>query len=279
MDTISEQRCFDGIQGRYSHASSATGTTMHFGVYQPPQAAHGPVPALYYLAGLTCNDETFMLKAGAQRLAAELGLMLVTCDTSPRGLNQPGDSSEWDFGVGAGFYLNATQAPWAAHYRMGHYVNDELPALIETHFPALRDRRGIFGHSMGGHGALVTALRDPDRWHSVSAFAPVSNPCRAPWGEKAFTNYLGSDRSTWAQWDASELMAARAHPAEFLVDQGEADKFLERELQPQALAAAARRSGQKLNLRLHPGYDHSYWFIQTFIADHLAHHARALLAN
>ncbi|NGY04603.1 S-formylglutathione hydrolase [Solimonas terrae] len=278
MDTLSEQRCFDGLQGRYTHTSTATGTTMNFGVYQPPQAARAPVAALYYLAGLSCNDETFMIKAGAQRLAAELGLMLVTCDTSPRGLSLPGDSDHWDFGVGAGFYLDATRAPWSAHYRMGRYINDELPALIEAHFPVRRDRRGICGHSMGGHGALVTALRDPQRWHSVSAFAPVCNPGNAPWGQKAFGNYLGEDRSAWARWDAAELMAAQAHPAEFLVDQGAADKFLERELQPQALQAAATRSGQKLRLRMHAGYDHSYWFIQSFIADHLAHHASTLLA-
>lgn len=276
METISEQRCFDGLQGRYSHASASTGTTMQFSVYQPPQAARGPVPALYYLAGLTCSDETFMIKAGAQRLAAELGLMLVTCDTSPRGLNLPGDADSWDFGVGAGFYLDATQAPWAAHYRMGAYINDELPALIEAQFPAITNRRGIFGHSMGGHGALVTALRNPARWQSVSAFAPISNPSSVPWGEKAFTNYLGNDRSTWTQWDAASLMARRAHPAEILVDQGEADAFLERELHPQALTDAAKISNQKLRLRMHAGYDHSYWFIQSFVADHLAHHAAQL---
>ncbi|NKF22397.1 S-formylglutathione hydrolase [Solimonas marina] len=277
METLSEQRCFDGLQGRYKHPSKQTGTTMQFSVYQPPQAKSRKVPVLYYLAGLTCSDETFMIKAGAQRLAAELGLMLVTCDTSPRNLNLPGDADSWDFGVGAGFYLNATQPPWAAHYRMGAYVDEELPALIEAEFPAAEDRRGIFGHSMGGHGALVTALRNPTRWHSVSAFAPISNPSAVPWGEKAFTNYLGADRSLWAEWDAAELMAKHPHPTTILVDQGEADAFLERELHPQALESAAMKSGQSLTLRRHIGYDHSYWFIQSFVADHLRHHA-ALLA-
>jgi S-formylglutathione hydrolase len=276
METISEHRCFDGLQGRYTHASERTGTTMHFSVYQPPQARHGAVPALYFLAGLTCTDETFMIKAGAQRRAAELGLILVSCDTSPRGIELPGDREHWDFGVGAGFYVDARQAPWAAHYRMGSYINIELPELIETHFPARSDARGIFGHSMGGHGALVTALRNPGRWHSVSAFAPISNPVAVPWGQKAFTNYLGDDRSRWNDWDASVLMRERPYPREILVDQGEADTFLLRELQPEALERAAIASGQMLRLRRHAGYDHSYWFIQSFIADHLAFHATQL---
>jgi S-formylglutathione hydrolase len=235
------------------------------------------VPALYYLAGLTCNEETFMIKAGAQRRAAELGLMLVACDTSPRGLNLPGDAESWDFGVAAGFYLDATQAPWAGYYRMGSYVNEELPALVEAHFPARRDRRGIFGHSMGGHGALVTALRHPQRWHSVSAFAPICNPAAVPWGEKAFGHYLGADRASWEQWDASLLMRRGAYPGEILVDQGEADNFLDKQLHPQALEAAAAASGQRLRLRRHAAYDHSYWFIQSFVADHIEHHAKILL--
>lgn len=275
--TRSEQACFGGRMGYYSHESVQTRTTMNFTVYQPPQAEKGPLPALYYLAGLTCNEETFMIKAGAQRLAAEHGLILVACDTSPRGLDLPGDSDSWDFGVAAGFYLDALQEPWAGHYCMGGYVNLELPALIEAHFPVLKDRRGIFGHSMGGHGALVTALRHPDRWASVSAFAPISNPCAVPWGEKAFGNYLGSDRSRWEDWDASLLMRTKAHPGEILVDQGMDDQFLERELKPEALEAAAAVSGQRLTLRRQSGYDHSYWFIQTFVADHIAHHAKALL--
>jgi len=279
LETRSEQACFGGVQGFYTHASRETGTPMNFSVYQPPQVVHGPVPALYYLAGLTCTEETFMIKAGAQRLAAQLGLMLVTCDTSPRGLGYAGEDESWDFGTGAGFYLDATAEPWSTGYRMGSYVNLELPALIEEHFPARTDRRGIFGHSMGGHGALVTALRHPDRWHSVSAFAPISHPCAVPWGEKAFSNYLGADRERWEDWDASELMRTRAYPGTILVDQGEADPFLERELHPQALADAAAASGQTLTLRRHAGYDHSYWFIQTFVADHLAHHAEGLLTG
>lgn len=275
-DTRSEHGCFGGTQGFYTHASESTGTAMNFAVYQPPQAKAGPVPALYYLAGLTCTEETFMIKAGAQRLAAEMGLMLVACDTSPRGLNLPGEDESWDFGSGAGFYLDATQPIWDTHYCMGQYVSEELPALIEAHFPARKDRRGIFGHSMGGHGALITALRHPDRWHSLSAFAPISNPMNCPWGLKAFVNYLGHCKDTWKQWDASELMRKQAFPGEILVDQGLADPFLERELHPEALEAAAANSGQQLTLRRHEGYDHGYYFIQSFIEDHLRHHARFL---
>ena len=272
----SEHACYGGIMGFYSHASTTINAKMNFSVYKPPQAKHGPVPALYFLAGLTCTEETFMIKAGAQRLAAEHGLMLVTCDTSPRGLNLPGDTDDWDFGVGAGFYLDATQAPWSAHYRMGSYVNAELPAFIERHFPARIDKRGICGHSMGGHGALITALRNPDRWHSVSAFAPISNPTAVPWGKKAFGNYLGADQAQWQAWDASILMSRQIHPATLLIDQGESDQFLHDQLRPETLEQAARVSGQSLQLRRHVGYDHSYWFIQTFIGDHLRHHADAL---
>ncbi|MCH9828160.1 MAG: S-formylglutathione hydrolase [Gammaproteobacteria bacterium] len=276
IETRSEQVCFGGSLGLYVHDSAQTRTRMNFAVYLPPQAKNGPVPALYYLAGLTCSEETFVIKAGAQRLAAEYGLALVACDTSPRGLDLPGDSESWDFGVGAGFYLDATESPWAGHYRMGSYVNEELPALIEANFPVRGDKRGIFGHSMGGHGALVTALRNPQRWQSVSAFAPIANPCAVPWGEKAFGNYLGADRARWEDWDASLLMKAKAYPGTILVDQGEADQFLEKQLKPEALEAAAKVSGQALELRRHAGYDHSYWFIQSFVADHLAHHAQAL---
>lgn len=278
IETRSEQACFGGVLGLYSHQSRETGTKMNFSVYRPPAASGRKVPALYFLAGLTCTEETFMIKAGAQRLAAELGLMLVTCDTSPRGLNLPGDAESWDFGVGAGFYLDATQAPWAPHYRMGSYVNLELPEVVEANFSALPGRRGICGHSMGGHGALTIALKHPERWLSVSAFAPISNPMNVPWGQKAFSRYLGEDTSSWAQYDASELIRAWPRSDTLLVDQGSKDQFLERELHPQALEDAARISGQTLNLRLHEGYDHSYWFIQSFIADHLAHHAAALHA-
>lgn len=279
LTTRSEHACFGGRLGFYAHASKETGTEMRLAVFAPPRALAGEnVPALYYLAGLTCTEETFVIKAGAQRLAAELGLMLVACDTSPRGLNIPGDSESWDFGVGAGFYLDATQAPWAPHYRMGSYVNAELPALIEANFPARPDRRGVFGHSMGGHGALVTALRDPDRWHSCSAFAPICNPIAVPWGQKAFGRYLGEhDRAAWERHDASLLMRARPYPREVLVDQGTADPFLESQLHPEALEAAAKASGQALRLRRQEGYDHSYWFIQSFVADHLRHHARQLI--
>jgi S-formylglutathione hydrolase len=276
LQTREEHACFGGRLGYYSHASVETGTRMNFAVFQPPQAQAGQVPVLYYLAGLTCSEETFMIKAGAQRRAADLGLMLVSCDTSPRCLDLPGDAEAWDFGVGAGFYLDAQRAPWAAHYRMGSYVNLELPALVEARFPARPDRRGIFGHSMGGHGALVTALRHPERWHSVSAFAPICNPAAVPWGEKAFGNYLGAERAQWNEWDASVLMSARTHPGEILVDQGEADPFLDQQLKPGALEAAAANSGQRLRLRRHAGYDHSYWFIQTFVAEHLEHHAALL---
>ena len=276
IETRSEHVCFGGSLGLYAHDSAQTRTRMNFAVYLPPQAKNCPVPALYYLAGLTCSEETFVIKAGAQRLAAEYGLALVACDTSPRGLDLPGDSESWDFGVGAGFYLDATESPWAGHYRMGSYVNEELPALIEANFPVRGDKRGIFGHSMGGHGALVTALRNPQRWQSVSAFAPIANPCAVPWGEKAFGNYLGADRARWEEWDASLLMKAKAFPGTILVDQGEADQFLEKQLKPEALEAAAKVSGQALELRRHAGYDHSYWFIQSFVADHLAHHAQAL---
>lgn len=279
MTTIekkSEQACFGGRMGFYTHASEETGTVMRFGVYLPPQARFRPVPALYYLAGLTCTEETFLIKAGAQRVASELGLALVACDTSPRGLNLPGEADHWDFGLAAGFYLDATAEPWAKNYRMGAYINQELPAIIEANFPVLKDKRGIFGHSMGGHGALVTALRNPERWQSVSAFAPISNPVAVPWGQKALGNYLGPDQSSWAEYDASLLIRKQPYPGLFLVDQGLADQFLNRELKPEALDSAARDAGQRLTLRLHADYDHSYWFIQTFMTDHLVHHAREL---
>jgi S-formylglutathione hydrolase len=276
LTTRSEQRCFGGTIGFYAHASTETGTEMRFGVYLPPQAKTGPVPVLYYLAGLTCNEETFLIKAGAVRLAAEHGLMLVAPDTSPRGLNLPGEHDSWDFGVAAGFYVDAEAEPWARHYRMYSYVAKELPALIEAQFPARHDRRGIFGHSMGGHGALVAALKNPGRYQSLSALAPISNPTAVPWGEKAFGHYLGPDRQRWAVWDASLLIRAAPYADDILVDQGMADKFLHDQLRPDALEAAAGASGQALTLRRHEGYDHSYWFIQSFVADHIAWHAARL---
>ncbi len=277
MKVRSTHACFGGLMGFYEHASEATGTDMRLAVYLPPHAERGRCPALYYLAGLTCTEETFPIKAGAQRWAAERGLVLVCPDTSPRGLGLPGETESWDFGEGAGFYTDAAEAPWVGHYRMQRYIAQELPALVELEFPVASERRGIIGHSMGGHGALVTALRDPDRWHSVSAFAPIANPVAVPWGQKAFSRYLGPDQARWAEWDASVLMRRRPYPGPILVDQGLADQFLDLQLHPHALEAAAAASGQQLTLRRHEGYDHSYWFIQSFVGDHIAHHARYLL--
>ena len=274
--TLATHACFGGVMSFHRHDSAATRSAMRFAVYTPPQAATRRVPVLYFLAGLTCTEETFMMKAGAQRLAAELGLMLVAPDTSPREVRIAGDDASWDFGLGAGFYVDATAAPWAAHYRMYSYVTAELPALLAAHFPADPGAQGIFGHSMGGHGALVAALRNPGRYRSVSAFAPIAAPMRCPWGEKAFSHYLGADRSSWAAYDASALLAAHARGGTILVDQGTGDKFLDEQLQPDALVAAARQSGQQLELRMQPGYDHGYYFISTFIGDHLRFHAERL---
>jgi len=280
LTTRSEQRCFGGVQGFYEHASAACAGPMRFAVYLPPQTRAGQrVPALYWLAGLSCTEETFVVKAGAQRLAAELGLALVTCDTSPRAARFPGDEEHWDFGQGAGFYVDATRPPWSGAYRMHTYVVEELPALIEAHFPILPGARGIFGHSMGGHGALVAALRHPGRYHSVSALAPIVAPSQVPWGERAFTGYLGADRSAWAEWDTVELLRRHRFDGALLVDQGTSDKFLSRELRPELLEAACAAAGQPLELRRHEGYDHSYFFVASFIEDHLRHHARALPAT
>ncbi len=276
FEVLSEQRCFGGVQGFYRHDSEAIGLPMRFGVYRPPQAEAGPVPVLYYLAGLTCTEETFPIKAGAQRVAAELGLMLVSPDTSPRGTGIEGEADDWEFGAGAGFYLDATQAPWSRHFRMHQYVAHELPALVGGRFAADPDRSGILGHSMGGHGALTLALRYPRRFRSVSAFAPIVAPSAVPWGLKAFPRYLGADRAAWLAHDACALVAGHPHPGTILVDQGLADRFLEVQLQPERFEDACARAGQKLVLRRQPGYDHGYWFIQSFIADHLRHHAREL---
>lgn len=275
MRTISEQRCFDGVVGFYAAPSTTIGLEMRFSVFRPPQAERGRVPVLTYLAGLTCTEETFMIKAGAQRVAAALGIMLVAPDTSPRGAGIPGEDEDWDFGTGAGFYVDATEAPWSRHYRMYSFVTEELPAIIARHFPA-GDRQGIFGHSMGGHGALVCALRNPDRYHSVSAFAPIVAPSQVPWGHKAFSRYLGADRQAWRDYDATELVGTRRFPGEILIDQGTSDKFLTQELRPELFEAACRKAGQPLTLRWQEGYDHSYFFISTFVEDHLRHHARAL---
>lgn len=277
LENLSCQKSFGGWHKRYRHASSVLGCYMQFSVYLPPQAEQGaPLPVLYWLSGLTCTDENFMQKAGAQRMAAELGLVIVAPDTSPRGPEVPDDpEGAWDFGLGAGFYLNATQQPWARHYQMHDYVVHELPALVEAHFP-VSQRRGISGHSMGGHGALVCALRNPGRYQSVSAFAPISNPSNCPWGEKAFSRYLGEDRARWREWDACALLAEATEKLPMLIDQGDRDDFLESQLRPQLLQAQAEAQKHPLWLRLQPGYDHSYYFIASFIDDHLRHHAVAL---
>ena len=269
---------FGGVQGVYRHHSESTGGPMEFAVFAPPAAREGPVPVLTYLSGLTCTWENVTVKAGAQRFAAQHGLLLVAPDTSPRGTDLPGENESYDFGSGAGFYVDATQEPWRRAYRMYRYVTRELPSLIASHFPADAGRQGIFGHSMGGHGALVAALREPDRYRSVSAFAPISAPSRCPWGEKAFGGYLGPDRAAWRDYDACELLRERGFPSPILVDQGTADPFLEEQLKPGLLAEACKSAGVALELRYRDGYDHSYYFIATFMEDHVAHHARALHA-
>lgn len=249
---------------------------MRLAVYRPPQAESGAVPVLYWLSGLTCTEENFTFKAGAQRYAAEYGVMLVAPDTSPRGVGLPGEDDAYDFGSGAGFYVDATEAPWSAHYRMYSYVTDELPQLILANFPGDAARQGVFGHSMGGHGALVCALRNPDLFKSVSAFAPIVAPTRVPWGEKALTGYLGADRASWRFYDACELIRDGATAPDILVDQGTADGFLEEQLRPELLREACEAAGQPLTLRMQDGYDHSYYFIASFVGDHIAHHAQAL---
>jgi S-formylglutathione hydrolase len=279
FEVVSQHRCFNGTVGFYKHEAASTACPMKFSVFTPPQAQAGPVPVLYYLAGLTCTEETFMIKAGAQRIAAELGIMLVAPDTSPRGVKLPGDSDSWDFGVGAGFYVDATVEPWSRHYRMYTYVTQELRALVEAQFPADSARTGIFGHSMGGHGALTIALRTPDRYRSVSAFAPIAAPKQCPWGQKAFSGYLGPDRGQWSSYDATELVAGvkdAARKPQILIDQGLSDQFLQTQLHPHLFEDACKKAGYPLQLRRHEGYDHGYYFISTFMQDHLVHHARIL---
>jgi S-formylglutathione hydrolase len=281
LETISEHRSFGGLQGFYRHQSALIGLPMQFSVYQPPQAQRHSVPVLFYLAGLTCTEETFMIKAGAQRVAAQHGVMLVSCDTSPRRTGIPGEADDWEFGTGAGFYLNATQAPWSRYFRMYDYVLEELRETVLTHFPGIARRLGIFGHSMGGHGALVLALRNPDVYRSVSAFAPICSPTRCPWGRKAFPRYLGDDPSAWASYDTVEILTARSAQLfpEILVDQGLADKFLPQgQLLPELLERACAVAGQPLRLRRHEGYGHDYYFIATFVEDHLRFHVNALAA-
>lgn len=271
---LNEHACFGGIQRFYSFDSDAIGLPMRFSVYLPPGAEGKRLPVLFYLAGLTCTEETFMTKAGAQRVAAELGLILVAPDTSPRGAGVPGETDSWDFGAGAGFYVDALQQPWARHYRMYSHIL-ELRELVLGMLPADPERVGIFGHSMGGHGALVMALRNPDAFRSVSAFAPIAAPMRCPWGQKAFGGYLGPDQAAWRGYDATELMSAMdaaPFPGGILVDQGLADTFLAEQLYPEAFEQACARAGQPLQLRRHAGYDHGYYFISSFIEDHLRFH-------
>lgn len=278
MEQVSNNKCFGGWQQQYVHQSEVLGCDMRFGIYLPPGlSAARPAPVLYWLSGLTCNDENFSHKAGAQRVAAELGLVLVIPDTSPRGESVPDDpDGAYDLGLGAGFYVNATRTPWDRHYRMYDYISAELPGVIEAEFP-VNERRAISGHSMGGHGALVIGLRNQGRYQSISAFAPIANPTACPWGQKALGAYLGDDREQWRDYDASELLASRGSQVPLLVDQGDADNFLEEQLRPQALQRAAEASGAALDLRMQAGYDHSYFFIASFIAEHLRFHARYLM--
>lgn len=280
LELLSEHACFGGVQRFYKHASTEIGLPMRFGLFLPPQALAGAsVPLLTYLAGLTCTEETFATKAGAQRTAAELGLALLMPDTSPRNTGVDSEDHHWDFGVGAGFYLDATQAPWSGHWCMESYLLKELLPAVIAEFGLKGDRLGLFGHSMGGHGALTLALRHPGQFQSVSAFAPICAPTQCPWGHKAFTGYLGQEENTWAEHDASALMAAQTsapYPGGILIDQGLADKFLAEQLHPELFEAACAKVGQALTLRRHEGFDHGYYFISTFMDDHLRHHAQAL---
>ncbi|WP_419420609.1 S-formylglutathione hydrolase [Legionella sp. D16C41] len=274
---VEEHLCFDGLQHVYAHESSITQCTMHFGLFLPPQAAKHSVPVLYWLSGLTCSEQNFITKAGAQRVAAELGLALVVPDTSPRGTNLPGDSDNYDFGVGAGFYVDATQAPWSRHYKMATYIQYELPRLLEQHALLKAGNCGIFGHSMGGHGALTLALKNPQQYRSVSAFAPICAPSQCDWGKKVFTGYLGSDKKSWQEYDACELVINRGWPHKtILIDQGTNDPFLQEQLKPELFLKACKQAKVSLNLRMQNGYDHSYYFIASFIEDHLRFHADIL---
>ncbi|MDO6824354.1 S-formylglutathione hydrolase [Marinobacter sp. 1_MG-2023] len=278
MELLSTNVSFDGEHRRYRHRSAVLECTMEFAVYLPP-AAVGPnpqkVPALWWLSGLTCTDQNFMEKAGAQKKAAELGMAIICPDTSPRGVNLPGEDDSYDFGSGAGFYINATQQPWAPHYRMYDYVVKELPQLVESELP-LTGKRCISGHSMGGHGALICTLRNPGRYVSVSAFAPIAHPTVCPWGQKAFEGYLGGDSASWEEWDATLLIPKAGERLPLLIDQGTADGFLESQLNPEALVKACEMHNHPINLRMRKGYDHSYFFIASFIDEHIAHHAKAL---
>jgi S-formylglutathione hydrolase len=279
LELLASHACFGGEQRFYAHESAVLGCRMRFSLFLPPEAGQRKVSGLTYLAGLTCTEETFPTKAGAQRVAAELGLALLSPDTSPRGLGLPGEDDDWDFGSGAGFYLDATQPPWRDHYRMYSYVVGELRELVLGAFPLDSSRQGIFGHSMGGHGALTIGLRHPELYRSISAFAPISAPTRCPWGEKAFSGYLGEDRAQWRAWDAADIAASLLDGPDrspLLVDQGLADQFLELQLYPEELEAACKKSGLELILRRHQGYDHGYYFIASFMEDHLRHHVNIL---
>ncbi len=277
LETRSQHQCFDGIQGFYQHASTVIGLPMRFSVYQPLQAKSQRIPVLFFLAGLTCTEETFMIKAGAQRYAAEYGLMLVSMDTSPRQTGIAGESDDWDFGVGAGFYLDATHAPWSKYFQMESYVTQELRNIIIDQFPADPNRTGIFGHSMGGHGALTLALRNPSLYRSVSAFAPICAPMRCPWGQKVFSSYLGENQQDWRPYDATALIEDGCRIPDILIDQGLNDQFLTEQLHPHHLENICAAAGQKLTLRYHQGYDHGYYFISTFIGEHLKYHHDALI--
>ncbi|MCU0551397.1 MAG: S-formylglutathione hydrolase [Leptolyngbya sp. Prado105] len=275
MDLLSQTKCFGGSIEVYSHASIACNSSMKFAIYLPPQAKERSLPVLYFLSGLTCTEENFMTKAGAQQFAAKYGLILVAPDTSPRSTGIPGEEEDWDFGTGAGFYLDATVDPWSQYYRMYSYIVDELPELIQANFP-VSDRQSITGHSMGGHGALICALRNPDRYQSVSAFAPICAPMQCQWGQKAFSNYLGANQEAWRSYDASELVRVGKFPQTILIDQGSEDKFLSNQLLPTVFQKACEEVGQPLNLRFQEGYDHSYSFIASWIEDHIRFHAEML---
>ena len=277
IESLSQAKVFGGWHKQYTHDSRALNCNMRFAIFLPPNATKSnPVPVVYWLSGLTCTDENFMQKAGAFRIAAELGIAIVAPDTSPRG-DDIADDDNYDLGQGAGFYLNATQAPWSRHYHMYDYITQELPAIIEGNFP-VSDVKSISGHSMGGHGALTIGLKNSEHYRSISAFSPISNPIQCPWGHKAFTAYLGSDIESWKQYDASELLKQGKSPLPILVDQGDADSFLKEQLKPEMLLAAAEMHRSQLELRMQPGYDHSYFFISSFIEDHLNFHAKHLFS-
>lgn len=277
MKLIEEHSCFGGVQSVYTHHSQATACSMNFALFLPPQARFQKVPVLYWLSGLTCTEQNFITKAGAQRVAAELGLALVVPDTSPRGLSLPGDGDQYDFGIGASFYVDALEEPWSKHYQMYTYIHEELPRLLNQHAPLNEQACGIFGHSMGGHGALSIALKNPDQYHSVSAFAPICAPMQCPWGQKAFKGYLGEDKALWAEYDACQLVKTKGWPhGSILIDQGTQDPFLQEQLKPELFQEACTKAHIPLNLRLQEAYDHSYYFIASFIEEHLLFHASRL---